>query len=86
MSFEFSENELPEVKEERSYKLDEKSFAAGKTVTYYEVGDWSMSSLDVEDADLETARRNALAWIAWYNFLKQNPHVVVDTAENSNEG
>ena len=82
MSFTYSESDLPEVTAGDSYTLGESSFAKGETITYYNVGGWSMSNIDVEDGDIEHARSSALAWIAWVNFLESNPDVVVKT-ENS---
>ena len=85
MSFNFTEDELPEVVEARSYTLGDKSLYAGEKITYFDVGDWSMSSLDVEDANIKLARRNALAWISWLNFLENNPEVIVNTSVENEE-
>lgn len=86
MSFIYEDNELPEVVQDRSYTLGEKSFANGKTVTYYDAGSWNFSNLDVEDGDIEHARSSALAWIAWYNFLTSNPDVIIDTEQGEING
>lgn len=69
--FEYSEDELPEVTVGSTYDAENPHFV-GDTVTYYNVGNWSMSSLPDEDANIEYARNAALAWIAWYEFLKNN--------------
>lgn len=79
MGFNYSEDELPNVTEGVSYMLGDKSLAEGETITYYNVGGWSFSNLDVEDGNLEHARASALAWIAWFNYLEANPEVTVDT-------
>lgn len=63
--FNYSEEELPEVVKGCSYPIND----GNEEVTYYDVGSWSMSDLTGEDADIDVARSNALAWIAWYNFL-----------------
>ena len=85
MSFNFEQDELPEVVEDHSYKLGEGSHYSGATVTYFNVGEWSMSNLDDEDADLQHARDAALAWIAWYNFLQANPDKITVTQNNKEE-
>ena len=85
MSFVFNEDELPEVTEDRSYKLGEASRYSGVTVTYFNVGDWNMSNLEDEDAELTRAREAALAWIAWYNFLEANPDKIAKTTEVEKE-
>lgn len=61
-SFVYNEDELPEV-----VKDDSSAYVGA----YYNVGSWSMSDLPSEDGSLEVAYNNALAWIAWYNFLKK---------------
>lgn len=85
MSFVFNEDELPEIVEDYSYKLGEASAYNGMTVTYFNVGDWSMSNLPDEDGDIEHAREAALAWIAWYNFLKENPDKISKDSEIQKE-
>lgn len=83
MSFDYDDSELPEITEDRSYELGAASHYSGLTVTYFNVGNWNMSSLDDEDADVEHAREAALAWIAWYNFLKENPDKITQTSKNN---
>lgn len=39
---------------------------------YYKVGAWSMGALPEEDGSIEQAYESALAWLAWYKFVKEN--------------
>jgi hypothetical protein len=63
--FEINKDNIPEVKEEVSYKL-----ADGTINTVYRAGNWSFETS--EEADLEYAESGIYAWIAWYNFLSNN--------------
>lgn len=66
--FSYDKAELPEIVEGKSWVLDKKKYSAER-VTYYDVGNWSMSDLPDEDGDVEYARKAALAWIAWFEYL-----------------
>lgn len=63
-NFSYEENELPQPAVGYNYLLKN-----GDTVTYYNVGEWSMSEHPEEDGNIEKAKAAVLAWIAWYNFL-----------------
>lgn len=69
-NFEYEDNQLPEVVKGVSYPLNPSNNYSQTDITYYNVGDWSMSDLPEEDGDVEYARRAVLTWIAWYEFLK----------------
>lgn len=69
-SFEYEEGELPPVTAGTSYELGEDSNYPRRTITYYDVGNWSMSDLPEEDGNVEYAREAVLTWIAWYEHLK----------------
>lgn len=73
MSFVFDEAQLPEISEGSSWELDPEVHGENVKVTYFNVGEWSMSNLSVEDGDLEYARQAVYAWTAWFNFLEANP-------------
>lgn len=70
-SFEYEEK-LPEVIKDISYPLNKENNYSRPEITYYKVGDWSMSDLPEEDGDVEYARKTILTWIAWYEYLKAN--------------
>jgi N12 class adenine-specific DNA methylase len=57
-------NKIPGVKLERSWKLQD-----GSVNDLYRAGNWSF---ETDDMDLEYAEEAIYAWIAWYNFVKDN--------------
>lgn len=69
-SFEYEEGELPSVTAGKSYALNNGNDYSRPTVTYYDVGNWSLSDLPEEDGNIEYAREAVLTWIAWYEHLK----------------
>lgn len=59
---EFDENKLPSVQLENSWQL-----ANGDVNSIYRAGSWSF---ETEDLDEKAAEEAIYAWIAWYNFIK----------------
>jgi len=57
--------ELPTVDYDTSWGIGN-----GEKVHYFNVGEWNMSSLNDEDANVEHAREAVKAWQAWLAFLE----------------
>lgn len=82
MAFEFDQNQTPEVYEGESWGLAPETHGENVKVTYFNVGEWSMSNLSCEDGNLEYAKDAIYAWIAWYNFLEANPDKISNSKKD----
>jgi hypothetical protein len=67
----FEKLPLPEVVFDSKWDIkDEKGNPA--VAAYYKAGNWTMGALPEEDGSIEQAYESALAWLAWYKFIKEN--------------
>lgn len=66
--FKFDESKVPEVRLDASWPLQD-----GTHYSIYKAGDWDFEYFIDEQVDELGHAENAIyAWIAWYNWLRDN--------------